>query len=94
MYSTGRRSAQKGILLKIPRVKTTIFYKSYFNRIVKTWNISPDSIRASSNIYICKRKIKEFYFNKLNTCDVNNAHGVQFVDVVNITSFCMYNTHF
>ena len=26
--STGRRSAQKGILLKIPRVKTTIFYNS------------------------------------------------------------------
>ena len=33
--STGRRSAQKGILLKIPRVKTTIFYNSYFNRIGK-----------------------------------------------------------
>ena len=34
--STGRRSAQKGILLKITRVKTTIFYNSYFNRIGKT----------------------------------------------------------
>ena len=35
--STVRRSAQKGILLKIPRVKTTIFCNSYFNRIVKTF---------------------------------------------------------
>ena len=33
--STRRRSAQKGILLKIPRVKSTIFYNSYFNMIVK-----------------------------------------------------------
>ena len=69
--STGRRSAQKGILLKIPHVKSTIFYNSYFNRIVKTWNILPDSIRASSNITIFKRKIKEFYFNKLHTYDVS-----------------------
>ena len=46
--STGRRSVQKGTLLKRPRVKTTIFYISYFNRIVKTWNILPDSIRAST----------------------------------------------
>ena len=67
--STDRRSAQKGILLKIPRVKTSIFYNSYFNRTVKTWNILPDSIRASSNIDIFKRKIQEFYFNKLHTYD-------------------------
>ena len=70
--STGRRSAQKGILLKIPRVKTTIFYNSYFNRIGKTWNILPDSTRASSNINIFKPKINEFYFNELHTYDVNN----------------------
>ena len=69
--STGRRSAQKGILLKIPRVKTTIFYNSYFNRIVKTWNILPDSICASSNINFFKRKIMEFYFYKLHTYDVS-----------------------
>ena len=69
--STGRRSAQKGILLKIPRVKSTIFYNLYFNRIVKTWIILPDSIRASSNITIFKRKIKEFYFIKLHTYDVS-----------------------
>ena len=62
----------KGILLKIPRVKTTIFYNSYFNRIIKTWNILPDSIRASSNINFFKRRIKEFYLNKPNTYDVNN----------------------
>ena len=68
--STGRRSAQKGILLKRSRVKTTIFYNSYFNRIGK--NILPDSIRASSSINIFKRKINEFYFNKLHTYDVNN----------------------
>ena len=34
--STGRRAAQKDILLNIPRVKTTIFYNSYLNRIGKT----------------------------------------------------------
>ena len=62
--STGRRSAQKDIFLKTPRVKTTIFYNSYFNRIPKTWNISPDSIHDSSSINIFKHKIKEFYFNK------------------------------
>ena len=61
-----------------------IFYNSYFNRIVKTWNILPESICAFSNIYIFKRNIKGFYFNKLNTYDV---HGVQLVDVVNIISF-------
>ena len=51
---THRRSAQKGILLKIPRVETTIFYNSYFNRIVKTWNILPETISASSNINIVR----------------------------------------
>ena len=70
--STGRWSAQKGILLKIPCVKTKIFYNSYFNRIVKTWNNLPVSIRAPSKINIFKRKIKVFYFNKLETYDVNN----------------------
>ena len=53
------------------QVKTTIFYNSYFNRIVKTWNILPASIHASSNIDIFKRKIKEFYINKLHTYDVS-----------------------
>ena len=70
--SSDRRSAQKGIPLKIPRVKTTIFFNSYFNRIGKTWNVLPDSIRVSSNINIFKRKINEFYFNKLITYNVNN----------------------
>ena len=73
--STGLRSAQKGILLKIPCVKTTIFFNSYFNRIGKTLNISPDSIRASRNINIFKLKINEFYLNKLHTYDVNNQYS-------------------
>ena len=51
---TDRRSAQKGILLKILRVETTIFYNSYFKRIVKTWNILPETISASSNINIVR----------------------------------------
>ena len=83
--STRRRSAQKGILLKIPRVKSTIFYNSYFNRIVKTWTILRDSIRASSNITIFKRKIKEFFLiNFIHTM----YHNLMYV--TNYYCYCYY----
>ena len=45
------RSSNKGTLLKLPRVKTTVFQVSHFYRIVRLWNSLPWHIREASSVF-------------------------------------------
>ena len=56
--------------LCVPKCKTVLFSKTYFNRIVNTWNTLPLSLRSSNEFSVFKRNIhryvKQFMFDNFN----------------------------
>ena len=61
--------------LKKARCRTETFRRSYFNRIVNTWNLLPDSGRLCQDVDAFKRIVKDFYqtlfidhFDSENVC--------------------------
>ena len=61
----GLRSAFKGLLLKLPKVKTSTHLSSYFCRLVHLWNALPRDIREANSLYSFKKYINQLYFSKL-----------------------------
>jgi hypothetical protein len=73
------------LLSRIRRCRTESFFGSFFNRIIKTWNVLPIEIRAIHNHEHFKNSIVQFYKNNLmlRTHAVGLAPaGVPFVDHV------------
>ena len=58
---------------KPSQCKTTTFKNSYFNRIIPLWNNLPSEVQRSNSMSEFKRKVTDFYKNRL-ACqfDVNN----------------------
>ena len=58
--------------LRIPKTNTTLYQKTYFNRIVFLWNKLPEQIRASSEFVIFKKCTYEYFKDLLHNyfdCD-------------------------
>jgi hypothetical protein len=73
---TGRRSANRGLLLRSTRVRTETYMSSYFCRIVNIWNSLPQNLRDCQSSCTFKSGVLEFYTNKLATeynCNIPNT---------------------
>ena len=68
----GLRSAQQGVLFKLPLCKTVQFQCTYFYRTVRLWNTLPFVIRDASSLQIFKKNLNELYLAMVNLFDVNN----------------------
>ena len=65
------RSSNKGLLLKLPRVKTIALQVSYFYRIVRLWNSLPRHIREASSVFSFKKHVNDPYFSILCNFNIN-----------------------
>ena len=68
----GLRSAQQGVLFKLPLCKTVQFQCTYFYRTVRLWNTLPFVIRDACSLQIFKKNLNELYLAMVNLFDVNN----------------------
>ena len=68
----GLRSAQQGVLFKLPLCKTDQFQCTYFYRTARLWNTLPFVIRDVSSLQIFKKNLNELYLAMVNLFDVNN----------------------
>ena len=68
----GLRSAQQGVLFKLPLCKTVQFQCTYFYRTARLWNTLPFVIRDASSLQIFKKNLNELYLAMVNLFDVNN----------------------
>ena len=66
------RQACSGLNLKINNNRTSTFRDFYFNRITNLWNNIPNDVRQAESIDSFKRKLKWFYFKRLNVFDGDN----------------------
>ena len=68
------RQACSGLNLKINNNRTSTFRDFYFNsyRIANLWNNIPNDVRQAESIDSFKRKLKWFYFKRLNVFDGDN----------------------
>ena len=55
----GLRSAQQGVLFKLPLCKTVQFQCTYFYRTARLWNTLPFVIRDASSLQIFKKNLNE-----------------------------------
>ena len=68
----GFRSAQQGVLFKLPLCKTVQFQCTYFYRTARLWNTSPFVIQDGSSLHIFKNNLNEIYLTMVSLFDVNN----------------------
>ena len=68
----GLRSAQQGVLLKLPLCKSVQFQCTYCYRTARLWNTLPFVIRDASSLHIFKKSLNELYLTMVNLFDVNN----------------------
>ena len=68
----GLRSAQQGVLFKLPLCKTVQFQCTYFYGTARLWNTLPFVIRDASSLQIFKKNLNELYLAMVNLFDVNN----------------------
>ena len=68
----GLRSAQQGVLFKLPLCKTVQFQCTYFYRTARLWNTLPSVIRDASSLQIFKKNLNELYLATVNLFDVYN----------------------
>ena len=68
----GLRSAQQGVLFKLPLCKTVQFQCTNFYRTARLWNTLPFVIRDASSLQIFKKNLNELYLTMVNLFDVNN----------------------
>ena len=66
------RQACSGLNLKINNNRTSTFRDFYFNRITNLWNNIPNDARQAKSIDSFKRKLKWFYFKRINVFDGDN----------------------
>ena len=66
------RQACSGLNLKINNNRTSTFRDFYFNRITNLWNNIPNDVRQAESIDSFKRKLKWFYFKRLDVFDGDN----------------------
>jgi hypothetical protein len=52
--------------LRIPKTKTALYQKTYFNRIVQIWNALPETIRDNAEINIFKKQAYAYFTNMLH----------------------------
>jgi hypothetical protein len=65
------RSASDELLSAQP-VRTECFKASYFNRIVRLWNLLPVSIRRCESFTTFKKHVNSFYVDKFASFNVDN----------------------
>ena len=68
----GLRSAQQGVLLKLPLCKSVQFQCTYCYRTARLWNTLSFVIRDSSSLHIFKKNLNKLYLTMVNLFDVNN----------------------
>ena len=65
-FCTGRsRRGTSRQFLNINSAKTSLFRNSFFIRMPYMWNALPCEIKSESNVATFKKKLKSFFFNRL-----------------------------
>ena len=73
LVTSQTRHAASGLNFKLHKSRTSTFRDFYINRIIILWNSLPNAIKQAESLDSFKRKIKSFYFNRLNNVfDGNN----------------------
>ena len=63
------RSSSNGVKFRSPRCKTLTHQRSFFSRVVRTWNTLPACLRSTNNtLRQFKGLLREYYFDALRKC--------------------------